>query len=167
MKKKKEGERSMSDGPYMWANKSALHRVLNNSGGETSNTICLHVYLALCWIASDQQSDTFTVKSSYIAQRAGYRYRSTFDALKDLERLKLIHISRTKKSMKAPSTYTVLPFCTTRRTLCTSRQPSGADSVEAPKGANTDKPPLLGGGHEGPPPMGGKGDGAGGQPRSF
>jgi hypothetical protein len=138
MKKKMEGERSMGDGPYMWANKSALHRILNNPGGETSNAICLHDYLALCWIASDQQSDTFTVKSSYVAQRAGYRYRSTFDALKDLEKLKLIHISRTRKSMKAPSTNPVLPFCT-------SRQPSGADSVEAPKGANTDKPHPWGG----------------------
>ncbi len=101
-------ERRLSDGPYMWATKSTLNRILNNAQGNGTNAQGLHVYLALCWIASNEQSNCFDCKVSHIAQLSGYRYRTTHKALGDLEKLGVISIQRTLKAARGPSRYTLI-----------------------------------------------------------
>jgi hypothetical protein len=103
-------ERRLNDGPYMWATKSVLNRILNNAQGEANNAQGLHIYWSLCWIASNEQSNSFDCKVTHIAQLAGYRYRTAHAALGDLEKLGVIQIERTKGSARGPSRYTLIGF---------------------------------------------------------
>ena len=127
-------ERRLSDGPYMWATKSVLNRILNNAQGEANNAQGLHVYWALCWIASNEQQVSFTCKVSHIAQLAGYRYRIAHRALGDLEKLGVIRIQRTAKAARAPSRYTLLGFKAAKRAgEGEAEQQAGANAVRTPR----------------------------------
>ena len=131
-------ERRLSDGPYMWATKSVLNRILNNAQGEASNAKGLHIYLALCWIASNEQATSFECKVSHVAQLAGYRYRTTHKALGDLEKLGVIRIRRTAKAARGPSRYTLLGFKTAKRargkaTEETEQQTGVSNAIRTPR----------------------------------
>jgi hypothetical protein len=101
----------------MWANKMALRRIMFNPDGETSNALALHVYWALCWEESNRASkgEAFAVKVSHIAQLAGYRYRITHKALKDLEALGVVEIERTSGEARRPSHFRLVPCRTNKK----------------------------------------------------
>ncbi len=111
-----------------------LNRLLNYAQGEGNNAQGLHVYWALCWIASNEQQVSFTCKVSHIAQLAGYRYRIAHRALGDLEKLGVIRIQRTAKAARAPSRYTLLGFKAAKRAgEGEAKQQAGANAVRTPR----------------------------------
>ena len=133
--------RAIRDGPFCWAAKEAL-RLIHDSFSETSNLPSAYaVYVALCIIASNEQSESFTVKKSLIAFRAGLSIRSADTILDRLEALELIQVERREVAgtkLKAPNTYTLLPIgngCASMGNGCGSMrngrlQPSVAEKVE-------------------------------------
>jgi len=68
------------------------------------------VYLALCQLASDEHSDTFTARKALIAHKSGVSIKTVERILSDFEKLGIIKIDRncTAGAFKAPSTYTLL-----------------------------------------------------------
>ena len=62
------------------------------------------VYLALSEIASDRQSDTFTVATLYIAQRAGVTSKTVRRVIKILQRLGFARVQgRSANGLKVAS----------------------------------------------------------------
>jgi hypothetical protein len=103
----KSGERSAKDGPWCWANKSALEKIRTRCEDPRST---LAVYLALCEIASDEQSNNFMASMDRIAAKACLSRRTVFDRLNDLERIGLVEIfrSKTSQNFRIPSAYVLL-----------------------------------------------------------
>ena len=68
------------------------------------------VYLALCQLASDEQSDTFTSRKALIAHKSGVSIKTVERILSDFEKLRVIKVHRNcaAGAFKAPSTYTLL-----------------------------------------------------------
>ena len=103
--------RSARDGPYCWQSKEAM-RLLHGAFTETDNLpSAVSIYAALSLIASDEQSETFTVRKALIAFKAGVSIRTAGDVLKRLEAMNLIGIKRQSTTGNAPdgaSTYTLL-----------------------------------------------------------
>ena len=101
-------KRSMKkDGPWMWANKAALEKIRLRCEDAKSS---LAVYLALCEVASDEQSDNFRVSMDRIGSKCGLSRRTVFDRLNDLEFIGLVDIERSKTSanFRMPSSYVLL-----------------------------------------------------------
>ena len=101
------GERNSKDGPWMWANKSALEKIRTRCEDAKST---LAVYFALCEIASDEQSNDFMAAMLKIAGKSCLSTRTVFDHLNDLERIGLveIHRSKTSQNYRIPSAYVLL-----------------------------------------------------------
>jgi len=67
------------------------------------------VYLALSEIASDRQSDTFTVATSYIAQRAGVTSKTVRRVIVTLKKLGFVKIQpRSANGLKLATQYSVI-----------------------------------------------------------
>jgi hypothetical protein len=67
------------------------------------------VYLALSEIASDKQSDTFTVATSYIGQRAGVTSKTVRRVIKILKRLGFLKVQgRSSNGLKSANQYTLV-----------------------------------------------------------
>jgi hypothetical protein len=100
--------RSIKDGPWCWASKCALRRLMESTG-ETADVACRarSVYLALCELASDAASETFTVAKALIAYRAGLSIRTVQRVLPDLEHAGVLLVVRSA-GVKTASTYTLL-----------------------------------------------------------
>jgi len=100
-------ERKSTDGPWGWFNKHALEKIRNSCEDVKS---CLGVYLSLCEIASDEQSENFMVSMHRISMKCGLSRRTVFDRLNDLERIGLVEIarSRTSENYRIPSAYMLL-----------------------------------------------------------
>src|SRR5690242_9522977 len=105
-------ERQIKNAPFCWQHKGSRQMIrdyLQDERGHSADA--LSVYDALTELASDNQSEIFSVPISRIAERAGVSYKTASKALNRFESLKLIHIKRnivqgTKEL--APSTYTML-----------------------------------------------------------
>jgi len=91
----------------MWATKSALEKIRTRCEDPRST---LGVYLALCEIGSDEQSNDFMASMNRIAAKACLSRRTVFDRLNDLERIGLINIyrSQTSENFRIPSSYELL-----------------------------------------------------------
>lgn len=88
-------EREIQDGPWMWQHKDAFWRI--NQGLERGSAASAKlVYVALTWIASDEQSETFSKPINYIADLASLGRRTVEKRLADLERLGFVLIERKK-----------------------------------------------------------------------
>jgi hypothetical protein len=118
----------------------------------------LATYLALCWNASDCESETFRIAKGALAQRTGLGRRTIAGCLLELERLGLIHIARSKsfRNLNELNTYTLTsmaggnapnalgvvqgmhyPHAPNARGPCKGRQPSHArnqNNSEDPSG---------------------------------
>ena len=67
------------------------------------------VYLALAEIASDKQTETFSVATSYIAQRAGVSSKTVRRVIGMLKKLGFVRIkARSINGLKASNEYTVI-----------------------------------------------------------
>lgn len=89
--------------PFCWQGKNAL-RLICQQCDEVSSALA--TYLALTWISSDSNSDTFTAAHGYIASRAGLSVRTVQARLADLQRIGLITVE--SPAMKAPCVYRLL-----------------------------------------------------------
>jgi hypothetical protein len=105
--KRDNGERSAKDGPWFWANKSALEKIRTRCEDPRST---LGVYLALCEIASDEQSNNFMASAMKIASKSCLSQRTVFDRVKDLEQIGLVEIERGHSSAtsRIPNAYILL-----------------------------------------------------------
>ena len=101
------GERDIKDGPWFWTNKSAVEKIRHRCEDPRST---LGVYLALCEIASDEQTNEFLASMDRIAAKACLSRRTVFDRLNDLERIGLVEIfrSKTSQNFRVPSAYLLL-----------------------------------------------------------
>ena len=113
--------RSTKSGPFCWQNKAALRTLADACDGRADFALVIAVYVALTWISSDEQSESFTFPKNKIAERAGVSYRKAADVLAFLERLGLIVITKnvvpgTRES--GPNTYTLGAACATSGTPC-------------------------------------------------
>jgi biotin operon repressor len=108
----KPTERTMKDGAWFWANKSALNKIRSRCEDAKS---ALAVYLALCEIASDEQSESFMVSMDRISAKCGLSRPTVFFRLNDLEYIGLVEIqrSRTNQNYRIPNAYTLLKAETT------------------------------------------------------
>jgi hypothetical protein len=102
-----KGERDTKDGPWAWANKSALEKIRTRCEDPRST---LAVYLALCEIASDEHSNNFRCSMNKVGAKCCLSRRTVFDRLNDLEFIGLVEIHRslTNKNNRLPSAYILL-----------------------------------------------------------
>lgn len=85
--------RSIKNVPFCWQSKATLRRIADACDGRVDRAFVTAVYVALTWIASDEESSVFTAPKSQIAARAGVSYRKAADVLTFLERLGVIAVS--------------------------------------------------------------------------
>jgi len=91
------------------------------------------VYLALCELASDEQSETFTASKALIAHKAGVSVKTVERLLNGFEQLNVVHVERgvINGHMKAANTYTLLPMRHSDVSMRHGRQTcSKSDKVE-------------------------------------
>ncbi|MDR3412740.1 MAG: hypothetical protein P4L87_17640 [Formivibrio sp.] len=101
-------ERDMKrDKPWAWFQKAALEKIRTRCE-DAKSTIA--VYLALCEIASDEQSSSFVVSMDKIGSKCCLSRRTVFDRLNKLEFIGLVQIARSKtnENFRIPSAYTLL-----------------------------------------------------------
>jgi hypothetical protein len=97
--------------PWCWLEKPKLRTIADvlEEGKHGNLTAARSVYLALGEIASDKQSDTFTVATSYIAQRAGVTSKTVRRVIKILKRLGFVTIQgRSARGLKVAHEYTLI-----------------------------------------------------------
>jgi DNA binding protein with HTH domain len=97
--------------PFCWLEKRKLRTIadVSEEGKHGNLTAARSVYLALAEIASDKQSDTFTVATSYIAQRAGVTSKTVRRVIKILKRLGFVRIQgRSASGLKLAHEYTLI-----------------------------------------------------------
>lgn len=102
--------RDTSDGPWCWQSKSALKAILEVCDGRAA-ALPLSVYLALTWIASDNQSSEFEVSINEIGSRAGCCYKSVANAFAVLDAAGVIHREEQRipgSKLQKPSRYRLL-----------------------------------------------------------
>lgn len=94
-------------GPWAWAEKAAL-RLIREATDRTNHTAsAIVVYVALCELASNEQSEVFTTTHNYIAGLAGVSRSTVQRRLELLEEIGLIHI-KTPLLLRGQCTYTLL-----------------------------------------------------------
>src|SRR5215472_4265110 len=86
--------RQIKDGPWCWQSKAVMNIIADvfDATQDIGSARC--VYVALCEIASDEGSETFTRPIKQIANRAAVCYRTTASLLNRFEALKLIAVER-------------------------------------------------------------------------
>ena len=136
--------RSTRDGPFAWVSKAAMRRIQDRFAESDRVPVANSVYLALALIASDMQTENFTVKISLIASRAGVSYKTALGYLRELETAGVVGIRRSKvegTKLDAPSTYILLPVCRDDTALCSTViavcnggfNPSLSERIEEPE----------------------------------
>src|SRR5262249_42394320 len=97
--------------PWCWLEKRKL-RTLSDVYGEGKHgslAAARSVMLALSEIASDKQKDTFTVSTSYIAQRAGVAAKTVKRVTNTLKKLGFVSIRpRSANGLKIANEYTLI-----------------------------------------------------------
>ena len=97
--------------PWCWLEKPKLRTIADvlEEGKHGNLTAARSVYLALGEIASDKQSDTYTVATSYIAQRAGVTSKTVRRVIKILKRLGFLKAQpRSANGLKLSHEYTLI-----------------------------------------------------------
>ena len=97
--------------PFCWLGKPQLRTMADvfTEGKIGSLAVARSVYLALSEVASDKQNDTFTVATSYIAQRAGVTPKTVRRVIKILTRLGFLKVQgRSASGLKLASQYTLV-----------------------------------------------------------
>lgn len=123
-------ERTIDDGPWCWASKDALRKIVDGCGDRPDQASIMATYLALCWEASNQESGRVTAPKRKLGAMAGIQYRKAGDALQFLRKIGVIDIQANylpdSKDQEA-NTYILLSaghppgtICTTPGTSCTT-----------------------------------------------
>ena len=96
--------------PFCWIEKQKLRMINDVFSQKTGRAEAPRsLYVALCEIASDKQSDKFNVSQAEIAQRAAMSVASVKRILPILQRLGLIKIQRNSiNGIEVQSTYTLI-----------------------------------------------------------
>ena len=97
--------------PFCWLEKRKLRTIADvlEEGKHGNLTAARSVYLALGEIASDRQNETFTVATSYIAQRAGVTSKIVRRVIKILKRLGFVKMQgRSASGLKLAHEYTLI-----------------------------------------------------------
>lgn len=118
--------RSAKEAPYCWAAKGVLRVIGERFQNSNKVPTARSVYLALCEIASDVQSESFRVKIALVADKAGVSYKTALEYLRELEIAGLVGVQRAKiegSKLDAPSLYTLLPLCNSVTAVCSSDIP--------------------------------------------
>jgi hypothetical protein len=107
--------RRARDEPYCWQHKSVLREITKVFGESNQAASARSVYLALTELASDYQSERFTVNKALIAHKAGLSVKTVERLLHGLEEANFIRVQRELKpatggAIKSPNTYTLLPM---------------------------------------------------------
>ncbi len=123
--------RKNGEAPWCWQTKAAIWRIREAFDESTFLDQTLAVYLTMCELASDEQSETFEATRRKIAERAGVSVRRVSEILARFKTLNLLDwkqnfLEGTKEL--APSTYTLLS-CTPCTTSCTPCTRLGTDVV--------------------------------------
>lgn len=93
--------------PFCWACKPALRRIRDAFDATHNVSSALSIYLALCEIASDEESSRFITTQAYIAGKAGLKsVRTAGPILNVLQEIGLLQID--VPPLRAPATYTLL-----------------------------------------------------------
>ena len=136
--------RTIDDGPWCWLNKDALRKIEEVCGDRSDKSSVLAVYVALCWEASNQQTERFVASKRSIADMAGLSYRKVADVLPVLSHAGLVCIESnvTPVSGQQANTYTLCTICPPLGTSCTTPCMDGmraqfADIIEESKKNNT------------------------------
>lgn len=106
--------RHTEDGPWAWLNKEALRRIRDVAGesNKPSASSVLAVYLGLCELASDSQSDEFEASRGRIASKACVNVRTVDKTLAVLENADVLRVRRRRidETTNLPSVYTLLSY---------------------------------------------------------
>jgi hypothetical protein len=97
--------------PWCWLGKRQLRMIADVFAEGKVGTLAAarSVYLALSEIASDRESDTFTVGTQYIAQRAGVASKTVRRVLKILKQLRFVKVQgRSSNGLKVANQYTLV-----------------------------------------------------------
>jgi hypothetical protein len=97
--------------PWCWCEKATLTMITETFSESNQSASARSVYLALCQLASDNQSDTFTESKALIAHKSGVSPSTVARLLKIFEQLPVLHVERNfVNGVKISSTYTLLPI---------------------------------------------------------
>ena len=88
---------------FAWCDKAVLRRIREAVPDYSS---AIGVYVALCCVASDNASESFTTTHSWLAQMSGLGVRTVQRRLADLERLGAVEVKT--PAMRAPCSYRLL-----------------------------------------------------------
>ena len=98
--------RTQRDGPWAWFDKASMNKIRVRCEAAPS---CMAVYLALCELASDEQSPSFCVTLRSIMAKSGLSRRTVLARLHDLEFIGLVEITRQfQAGEQQPSAYRLL-----------------------------------------------------------
>jgi len=102
--------RQIKAGPFCWQAKAEMRRIADACDGRTDRALVIAIYVALTWLASDSQSESFTESKARIAERAGTSYRKAADVLAFLGRIGVVTITENileGSKEHGPNTYTL------------------------------------------------------------
>lgn len=106
--------RAIKDGPFSWQSKAALRRIREVAGesNRPSAASVIAVYVGLCELASDSQSEAFQASRGHIAGKACVNVRTADAALSLLEKCELVRIERRRidETTNLPSEYILLRY---------------------------------------------------------
>jgi len=128
---RKRGKPS-KDRPWCWCEKVAVKMITETFSESKQSASARSLYLALCELASDKQSETFTANKALIAHKAGVSVSTAARLLNGLEELGLVKIDRNVAAgvFKAPNTYTLLAIGHSDLSIGNGRKRSKTDKVE-------------------------------------
>lgn len=97
------------EAPFLWLSSAALGRIREGVGNKRGSS-AISVYVALCDLASEHSSATFTASVAIIAHRAALCYKTAAAALDSLVLIGLVESRANAEAEKGrlPSTYTLV-----------------------------------------------------------
>jgi len=132
--------RPKSEAPFLWQNKRALQKIKNDPLKKKPATTIL-IYMALTWIASDEESPTFEASLDHIADKVCLSARIVPRYIKQLERAGVIHVIHglrpDGKKVNEMNRYTLLKMVAPKKPKAENDVPTGEGNPgtpEIPKG---------------------------------
>lgn len=99
--------RHTDDGNWFWCSKKALRAIRENIDNSPQVASCCCVYVALCEIANEKESEVFQTTHAFLSLRTGFSARTVRSRVADLRDLELIRV-RVSQKKRGPSTYEML-----------------------------------------------------------
>ncbi len=112
---------------FCWQEKATLRKIREQIPNYGS---ALAVYQALTVVASDKESNEFQTTQEWLAQLAGFGWRTVLERLKDLQHIGVVEINTPR--LRGPSTYR----------LCRSALFAGRPAIIAERSAKIEARPL-------------------------